>query len=57
MSGAPLLGAGKLSELARTSIEAIDLFVGRYLLLTTVAYVGLKFVHYKIIDPFAFLLP
>ena len=28
-----------------------------YLLLTTVGYVGIKFVHYKIFDPFDFLLP
>ena len=32
--------------------EAVDFFVGRYLLLTTVGYVGLKFVHYKLFDPF-----
>lgn len=32
--------------------EALDLFVGRYLLLTTVGYVGIKFVHFKIFDPF-----
>jgi len=49
-----LLGVGKLSEGFRQSIEALDLFVGRYLLLTTVAYVGLKFVHFKLWDPIPF---
>ena len=29
-------------------------FIGRYLLLTTVAYVGIKFVHFKIFDPIPF---
>ena len=36
------------------TVEAADVFVGRYLLLTTVAYVGVKFVHFKIFDPFPF---
>ena len=35
-------------------IEALDVFVGRYLLLTTVAYVGIKFVHFKLWDPIPF---
>ena len=46
-----LLGAGSLSKGTREAVEALDLFVGRYLLLATVAYVGLKFVHFKIFDP------
>ena len=46
------LRAGKLSERLRESVEAVDLFVGRYLLIWTVAYVGFKFVHFKIFDPF-----
>ncbi|KAJ1621270.1 hypothetical protein T492DRAFT_1071734 [Pavlovales sp. CCMP2436] len=40
--------AGGASKAARQSAEALDTFVGRYLLLTTVAYVGVKFVHFKI---------
>jgi len=43
---------GELSRNLRRGIEVLDLFVGRYLLLTTVAYVGIKFVHYKVFDPF-----
>lgn len=50
-----MLGWGRVSNSLRQGIEALDLFVGRYLLLTTVGYVGIKFVHYKIFDPFAFL--
>ena len=33
-------------------VENLDVFVGRYLLLTTVGYVAIKFVHFKIWDPF-----
>tara|TARA_B110001452_G_scaffold220271_1_gene192486 strand:- start:640 stop:993 length:354 start_codon:yes stop_codon:yes gene_type:complete len=43
---------GELSKGVRVLAEGIDVFVGRYLLLTTVGYVGLKFVHYKLFDPF-----
>ena len=49
-----LLGFGKVAGGARQAIEAVDLFVGRYLLLTTVAYVGIKFVHFKLWDPIPF---
>jgi len=49
-----LLGFGKLSGGIRQAAEAIDLFVGRYLLLTTFAYVGIKFIHFKIWDPVPF---
>ena len=47
-----LKGVGEASKALRETIEALDLYVGRYLLLTTVAYIGLKFVHFKIFDPF-----
>jgi hypothetical protein len=47
-----LLGAGRVSGGARSAVEAADLFVGRYLLITTVGYVALKFIHFKIFDPF-----
>ena len=40
-----LLAVGQTSNFMRQTIENIDLFVGRYLLLTTVAYVGVKFVQ------------
>ena len=49
-----LLGAGQVTRGVREIAEAFDLFVGRYLLLTTVAYVGIKFVHFKIWDPIPF---
>lgn len=49
-----LLSVGKVSGGIRQIAEGIDLFVGRYLLLTTVAYVGIKFVHFKIWDPIPF---
>jgi len=49
-----LLAIGQVTRGTRKAIEAADLFVGRYLLLATVAYVGLKFVHFKIWDPIPF---
>ena len=47
-----LRGVGEASKSVREGIELLDIFVGRYLLLTTVAYVGIKFVHFKLWDPF-----
>ena len=47
-----LRGVGEVSKSVREGIELLDIFVGRYLLLTTVAYVGIKFVHFKLWDPF-----
>ena len=49
-----MLGAGKVSQGVREIAEGFDLFVGRYLLLTTVAYVGIKFIHFKVWDPIPF---
>jgi len=40
--------AGGTSKACRQAAEALDTFVGRYLLLTTVAYVGVKLVHFKL---------
>jgi hypothetical protein len=40
--------AGGVTKVARQTAEALDTFVGRYLLLTTVGYVGLKFIHFKL---------
>jgi len=45
---------GELSGGVRRLVEVLDVFVGRYLLLTTVAYVGIKFVHFKLFDPIPF---
>ena len=47
-----LLVVGQTSSFFRQVVEAIDVFVGRYLLITTVTYVGIKFVHFKLFDPF-----
>eukprot|EP00316_Scyphosphaera_apsteinii_P001216 CAMPEP_0119316602 /NCGR_PEP_ID=MMETSP1333-20130426/40159_1 /TAXON_ID=418940 /ORGANISM="Scyphosphaera apsteinii, Strain RCC1455" /LENGTH=308 /DNA_ID=CAMNT_0007322291 /DNA_START=35 /DNA_END=961 /DNA_ORIENTATION=+ len=43
---------GEASKSVRIGVEFLDVFVGRYLLLTTVAYVGLKFVHFKLLPDF-----
>jgi len=47
-----IYGAGQASAGVRKTVEAADTFSGRYLLLLTVSYVGLKFVHYKIFPDF-----
>jgi len=47
-----LLAVGQLSKGTRQIVEGIDVFVGRYLLVTTVTYVLIKFVHFKLFDPF-----
>jgi len=39
---------GDIGRAARKTVEALDLFVGRYLVLLTVAYVAIKFVHFKV---------
>ena len=49
-----LRAVGELSKGVRLFVETLDVFVGRYLLLTTVGYVGIKFVHFKIFDPIPF---
>ena len=45
---------GLAAKGVRQAVEALDVFVGRYLLLTTVGYVGIKFIHFKIFDPIPF---
>ena len=47
-----LLAVGQTANFFRQAVEAVDVFVGRYLLITTVTYVGIKFVHFKLFDPF-----
>ena len=47
-----LLAVGQTSNIFRQFVEALDVFVGRYLLITTVTYVGIKFIHFKLFDPF-----
>ncbi|KAL7548339.1 hypothetical protein ACHAWF_011626 [Thalassiosira exigua] len=43
---------GDASKVFREFIEALDLFVGRYLVLIASGYIGLKFVHFKIFPDF-----
>merc|ERR1719401_1822678 len=47
-----LLGVGVASRTVKEIVEALDVFVGRYLLLSAVAYVGIKLIHFKFFDPF-----
>ncbi|KAJ1480848.1 hypothetical protein T484DRAFT_1809517 [Baffinella frigidus] len=49
---------GQTSGFIRQCVEAVDVFVGRYLLLTTVGYVGLKLLKFKgllVFDPAAII--
>eukprot|EP00571_Detonula_confervacea_P016554 CAMPEP_0172311056 /NCGR_PEP_ID=MMETSP1058-20130122/13654_1 /TAXON_ID=83371 /ORGANISM="Detonula confervacea, Strain CCMP 353" /LENGTH=378 /DNA_ID=CAMNT_0013024113 /DNA_START=60 /DNA_END=1196 /DNA_ORIENTATION=+ len=43
---------GEASKLFREFIEALDLFVGRYLVLLASGYIILKFVHFKVFPDF-----
>jgi len=43
---------GETSKVTREVTEAADLFVGRYLSLVTTAYIGFKFLHFKIFPDF-----
>jgi hypothetical protein len=44
--------AGQVIGLAREVLDAIDLFVGKSLILWVTAYVGIKFIHFKVIPDF-----
>ena len=43
---------GEGSKLVREVTEAVDLFVGRYLVLIATGYIGLKFLHFKVFPDF-----
>mmetsp|Transcript_573 Transcript_573/g.1023 ORF Transcript_573/g.1023 Transcript_573/m.1023 type:complete len:410 (+) Transcript_573:131-1360(+) len=43
---------GETSKVARDVLEAIDLFVGRYLTLLASGYIGIKFLHFKVFPDF-----
>eukprot|EP00548_Thalassiothrix_antarctica_P008898 CAMPEP_0194133334 /NCGR_PEP_ID=MMETSP0152-20130528/3552_1 /TAXON_ID=1049557 /ORGANISM="Thalassiothrix antarctica, Strain L6-D1" /LENGTH=260 /DNA_ID=CAMNT_0038828631 /DNA_START=249 /DNA_END=1031 /DNA_ORIENTATION=- len=43
---------GEVSKFLRDIIEAIDLFVGRYLVIYASGYIALKFIHFKIFPNF-----
>lgn len=47
-----LLGIGLVSKTLREIVERIDSFAGRELYLLTVFYVAIKFIHFKVWDPF-----
>jgi len=47
-------GTGDLSKFIRETTEAVDLFVGRYLVFLATSYVLVKFVHFKIFPDFPF---
>ncbi|GMI06480.1 hypothetical protein TrVE_jg1437 [Triparma verrucosa] len=48
-------GTGDFSLFVRETTESLDLFVGRYLVLLATSYIGLKFVHFKLLpDLFPF---
>lgn len=43
---------GEASKIFREFIEALDLFVGRYLVIIAAGYIMLKFVHFKVFPDF-----
>jgi hypothetical protein len=43
---------GEGSKLLRQLVEAVDLFVGRYLVLYATAYIAIKLIHYKVFPDF-----
>ena len=51
VSGA-VKGVGETSKVVREVLEALDLFVGRYLTLIATGYIGLKFIHFKVFPDF-----
>jgi hypothetical protein len=44
--------AGQVIGLAREVLDAVDLFVGKSLILWVTAYVGIKFIHFKVFPDF-----
>ena len=45
---------GTIAKNGRQALELLDTFVGRYLVYTTVGYVALKFLHFKVFPDFPF---
>mmetsp|Transcript_3205 Transcript_3205/g.9184 ORF Transcript_3205/g.9184 Transcript_3205/m.9184 type:complete len:410 (-) Transcript_3205:152-1381(-) len=45
---------GEGSKILREGVEALDLFVGRYLVVLATGYILLKFVHFKVFPDFPF---
>lgn len=45
-------GLGEGSKVMRDIFEAIDTFVGRYLVLIATGYIGIKFLHFKVFPDF-----
>jgi hypothetical protein len=44
--------AGQFVGVIRDGLDALDVFVGRYLVLWASLYIGLKFVHFKVFPDF-----
>ncbi|GKY99393.1 hypothetical protein MPSEU_000894000 [Mayamaea pseudoterrestris] len=44
--------AGQIVGVIREGLDALDVFVGRYLVIWASLYIGLKFVHFKILPDF-----
>jgi hypothetical protein len=44
--------AGQAVGLVRDGLDALDIFVGRYLVLWASVYIGLKFLHFKVFPDF-----
>lgn len=44
--------AGQTVGLVRELLDAIDLFVGKSLILWATAYIGFKFIHFKVLPDF-----
>jgi hypothetical protein len=43
---------GETSKVIKEVLEALDLFVGRYLTLIATGYIGIKFIHFKVFPDF-----
>lgn len=43
---------GETSKVSREVLEAVDLFIGRYLTLIATGYIGIKFLHFKVFPDF-----
>jgi hypothetical protein len=44
--------AGQFIGVIRDGLDALDVFVGRYLVLWASLYIGLKFLHFKVFPDF-----
>lgn len=54
LTSGSIKAVGESSKFVRKVTEAVDLFVGRYLVLIASGYLGVKFLHFKIFPDFPF---